>query len=148
MRNLIVLLVLLVGTTMAHAQSGCNIGIGGLSPTAPLVAACGGTGVNNGTSQITITIASGTLTLNTTAISSGACSAAQTATATGTATTDAIQATFNADPTSTTGYIPTTAGMLTIIHYPTLNTVNFKVCNNTANSITPGAVTLNWRVTR
>ena len=54
MRNLIVLLVLLVGTTMAHAQSGCNTGIGGLSPSAPLVSLCGGTGVNNGSSKITI----------------------------------------------------------------------------------------------
>jgi hypothetical protein len=26
--------------------------------------------------------------------------------------------------------------------------VNFKVCNNTAASVTPGAVILNWRVMR
>jgi hypothetical protein len=26
--------------------------------------------------------------------------------------------------------------------------VNFKVCNNTGTSITPGAITLNWRVVR
>jgi hypothetical protein len=38
--------------------------------------------------------------------------------------------------------------MLTIISYPTANNVNFKVCNNTSASVTPGAITLNWRVVR
>ena len=97
---------------------------------------------------ITQTIASGAKALATSAISSGACSSAQTDTATGTATTDAIIATFNGDPTAVTGYIPSTNGMLTIIAYPTSNTVNFKVCNNTNASVTPGAVTINWRVVR
>lgn len=94
------------------------------------------------------TITSGALALATSAITSGACTSAQTATATGIATTDTIVATFSGDPTATTGYIPATSGMLTIIGYPTANAVNFKVCNNTAASITPGAVTVNWRVVR
>ena len=97
---------------------------------------------------VTYTIASGAKALATSAIASAACTTAQTDTATGTATTDAIAASFNADPTAVTGYIPLTAGMLTIIAYPTLNTVNFKVCNNTGSSITPGAITINWRVMR
>jgi hypothetical protein len=98
---------------------------------------------------ITQTIASGTLALNQTAIGSGACSAAQTAAAAGVATTDTIQIGFNGDPTGTTGYIPATAGMLTIIPYPTAGNINVKVCNNSSASITPGAVvTLNWRVVR
>lgn len=97
---------------------------------------------------ITQTIASGAKALATGAISSATCTSAQTDTATGTATTDAVIATFNGDPTAVTGYIPSTSGMLTIIAYPTSNTVNFKVCNNTASSITPGAVTINWRVVR
>lgn len=100
------------------------------------------------TSTITTTIASGAKALATSAIASAACSSAQTDTATGTLTTDAIQASFSADPTAVTGYIPLTAGMLTIIVYPTADTVNFKVCNNTSSSITPGAITINWRVTR
>jgi hypothetical protein len=100
------------------------------------------------TATLTQTVASGALALTTTAIGSAACSAAQTATATGTATTDAIIVSFNGDPTAVTGYIPSTNGMLTIIPYPTLNNVNFKVCNNTSASITPGAITLNWRVVR
>lgn len=93
-------------------------------------------------------IASGAKALATSAISSGACSSAQTDTATGAATTDSIVFTFSADPTSTTGYAPTTSGGLFIYAYPTSNTVNFKVCNNTSASVTPGAATLNWLITR
>ena len=93
-------------------------------------------------------IAHGAKALATSAISSGACSSAQTDTATGTATTDTVIATFNADPTSTTGYAPSANGGLHIVSYPTADTVNFKVCNDTASSITPGAATLNWKVIR
>lgn len=105
---------------------------------------------NNGGSYfaLTQTIASGAKALATGAIASAACTSAQTDTATGTLTTDAINASFNGDPTAVTGYVPLTAGMLTIIVYPTADTVNFKVCNNTSSSITPGAITLNWRVVR
>ncbi len=99
-------------------------------------------------STIPKVVASGAKTLSTTAISSAACSSAQTDTATGTLTTDAITANFNGDPTAITGYVPLTSGMLSIIVYPTADTVNFKVCNNTVATITPGAVTLNWRVIR
>lgn len=97
---------------------------------------------------ITGTIASGDIALATAEIASGACTSAQTDTATGTATTDTITWVFAADPTATTGYSASANGMLTIIVYPTSNTVNFKVCNNTSAAITPGAVTLNWRVVR
>lgn len=94
------------------------------------------------------TIASGTSALGTSAIASGACATVVTTTATGTATTDVIGWGFNGDPTAVTGYVPSTSGMLTIISYPTSGNVNFKVCNNTSASITPGAITLNWRVAR
>lgn len=93
-------------------------------------------------------IASGSTAMGTSAIASGACATVVTATATGTATTDVVRAGFNGDPTAITGYIPATTGMLAIIGYPTTNNVNFKVCNNTASSITPGALTLNWQVLR
>lgn len=101
-----------------------------------------------GGGTVAYTVASGTITLSTTAIASGAASAAQTVSAPGVLATDVIEVSFNGDPTGITGYIPSTQGMLTIIPYPTANAVNFKVCNNTGASITPGAVTLNWRVTR
>jgi hypothetical protein len=94
------------------------------------------------------TIASGATALGTGAITSGTCATVITATATNTATTDVLLAGFNGDPTAVTGYIPTTNGMLTIVGYPTTNTANFKVCNNTSASVTPGAITLNWRVVR
>lgn len=93
-------------------------------------------------------IASGTSALDTSAISSGACATVVTTSATGTLTTDAFSAVFNADPSGVTGYAPTVNGMLTILAYPTANNVNFKSCNNTNSSITPGAITLNWIVTR
>ena len=122
-----------------------NVGSAGLSGTAPIVVAA-----TEATScpTCTATIANGTSTLGTGAISSGTCATVVTTSATGTAATDNIMADFNADPTGVTGYIPSANGMLTIIKYPTTNNVNFKVCNNTAASITPGAITLNWRVVR
>jgi hypothetical protein len=101
-----------------------------------------------GDATITQTIAHGAKALATGAISSAACTSAQTATATGALTTDVIDVSFNGDPTAVTGYVPLTAGMLTIIAYPTADTFNVKVCNNTSGSITPGAITLNWAVRR
>lgn len=95
-----------------------------------------------------VVIASGTSALGTGAIASADCATVVTTSATGTATTDVVTASFNGDPTGVTGYVPSTAGMLSIIAYPSSNNVNFKVCNNTAGSITPGAITLNWRVAR
>ncbi len=91
-------------------------------------------------------VASGTSVLGTSAISSAACATVVTTSASGTATTDVVWWGFNSDPTSTTGYVPATAGMLSIIAYPSSNNVNFKVCNDTSSSITPGARTLNWKV--
>lgn len=96
----------------------------------------------------TLTIASGTSALGTSAIASGACATTVTTSATGTATTDNIMADFNFSPLAVTGYIASSSGMLTIIKWPTANNVNFAVCNNTSASITPGAITLNWRVVR
>ena len=110
-----------------------------------------GTALGNSLSSaggLSSTIASGATALGTGAISSGTCASVVTATATNVATTDVVTASFNGDPTAVTGYIPATTGMLAIIVYPTTGNVNFKVCNNTASSITPGAITVNWRVVR
>lgn len=98
---------------------------------------------------LTETIASGTATLGTTAIASGACATVVTVAATGVATTDVVKAGFNSDPTGVTGYgVSATGAVLTIYPYPTAGNVNFKVCNSYSASITPGAMTLNWSVTR
>lgn len=94
------------------------------------------------------TIFSGTMALATAAISSATCATVVTTSAPGVLTTDVVLASFNGDPTAVTGYVPLTAGMLTIVLYPTANNINAKVCNNTSGSITPGAVTLNIRANR
>lgn len=128
--------------------------IGGGAGAAPATTTTGtgiltALGVNTGTAGApAILIASGTSAMGTGAISSATCATVVTTSATGTATTDALIASFNGDPTAVTGYVPLTTGMLTIIGYPTANNVNWKVCNNTSASITPGAITLNWRVVR
>lgn len=81
-------------------------------------------------------------------ILANACAAALTETVTGLATTDVIHATFNADVSAVTGYGKASTDGLIVYVYPTANTVNIKVCNATGAAITPGAATLNWRVTR
>lgn len=97
---------------------------------------------------LTRTIASGTQALGTAEIASGACATATDATTAGVATTDVINWGFNGDPTGVTGYAPSANGMLTIVAYPGSGHVYFKVCNNTAAAVTPGAITLNYNVVR
>jgi hypothetical protein len=102
----------------------------------------------NADSTMTITVASGTKALDTDAIASTACDTLATTSATGVASTDVILITPNADITGVTGYTAATTGGLQIFVWPTTNTINWKVCNPTSSSITPGAVTLNYRVVR
>jgi len=125
----------------------------GVLPAANIAAALSSTTSVNGTTipssvTLTQTIASGTSALGTSAIASGACATVVTTTATGVASTDAISWNANGSLKAITGYIPSTSGGLTIADYPTSGNVNFDVCNWTSASITPGAVTLNWRVVR
>ena len=92
-------------------------------------------------------VASGTAALATSSIAANSCAAAVTVSASGVVSSDVIQWTPNADITAVTGYTP--GGTLKIYSYPTADTVNFKVCNaDPSNAVTPGAVTLNWEVTR
>jgi hypothetical protein len=91
---------------------------------------------------------SGTVALGTSLITSGAKATTVTVSAPGVLSTDNVLADFNADPTGVTGYVPSANGMLTIIKFPTTDNVNFIVVNNTGGSITPGAITLNWKVIR
>jgi len=94
------------------------------------------------------TVASGTSTMGTSLIASGACASTVTTSAPGVATTDVIIATANVNPQTLTGYAVSATGSLYINAYPTANNVNFQVCNNTGSSITPQALTLNWKVPR
>lgn len=98
---------------------------------------------------VVLTIATGTATLGTGAIAANTCASAVTVTATGTATTDVISWTPNADISGITGFGVASTDGLIIYPYPTSGNVNFKVCNSTGTSITPGsAVVLNWRISR
>jgi hypothetical protein len=91
-------------------------------------------------------IASGSQALNTNLIASGAADPVISIVAAGVLATDDVLADFSVDPTGTVGYLP--GAMLTIVKFCTAGHVNFIVVNNTAAGITPGAVTLNWRVVR
>lgn len=100
-------------------------------------------------SALTRTIASGTTAMPTAAVAANSCSAsATTATATGAATTDAIIVTYASDPTGVTGYGAGTNGGITIRSWVTANTVDFKLCDESGASITPGALSVNWRIVR
>jgi len=105
------------------------------------------------TATLTYTLASGSLALATSEINAGECQAVSAGTtnsvaATGVATTDVITFTPNATIKAVTGYTPATTGGLTITAFPTSGYVNFDVCNWTAAAVTPGAVTVNWKVVR
>jgi hypothetical protein len=91
----------------------------------------------------------GTATLGTSAITSGASATTVTVAAAGVLTTDVIAWGFNANPNSVTGYnAASTTGCLVVTAFPTAGNVNFVVSNPTAGSITPGALTLNWSIER
>ncbi len=131
--------------TFAGANSGT---VSSVATTSPIT---GGTITSTGTiacATCTVTVASGTSALGTSAISSAACATVVTTTATGTAATDAIISSPNGSIKAITGYVPATTGGLTITGYPTMNAVNWDVCNWSTGSIIPGALTLNWRVVR
>lgn len=96
---------------------------------------------NGGYFNVAATVKSGTATMTTAAIGSGACGATVTVAATGAATTDAIAWSYNAAPAAN-------PAQLVVSSWPTANNVNFQYCNPSAGSITPAAATLNWRVGR
>ena len=107
---------------------------------------------SDGTATTMVRVWSGTVALGTGAIASAACAAEVSVSAGGVMPAgtahDVVTVSWNGDPTAVTGYIPATSGALTIFAYPKTDAVGFKVCNYTASEITPGAITLNWRVMR
>lgn len=94
----------------------------------------------------TPTIASGTASLGTSTISSGDCATVVTVSATGVQSTDVITYNPNASIKAVTGYTPGSG--LSIRSYPTVDNVNFEVCNEGSESVTPSVITLNWKVLR
>lgn len=98
--------------------------------------------ISDGTHSNTATIASGTAVMTTAGIGTGACGSTVTVAATGVATTDIIDVTRNAAATIGNG------GGLTLNAWPTAGNVNFNYCNSAAGTITPTAMTVNWKVIR
>jgi hypothetical protein len=98
----------------------------------------------------TVTVASGQLAITSgTSVSAGTCGAVQSVAASGVLATDTIKFTPAADPTAVTGWGASSSGaVLSLYAYPTAGYVNFKECNSTSSAITPGALTINWEVTR
>lgn len=127
------------GTGLPIATGVSGLGTGVATQLAAAVSTAGGS---------TQTIAAGATALGTTLIASGACATVQTVAAANVASTDTIMITPNASIKAVTGYAPVTTGGLQITPYPTAGNVNFDQCNPTSSSITPGAVTINWRVVR
>ena len=136
------------GLITAASQTTCTPAIGSVTGLGTGVATALGTAVSTA-GGVPIIIAKGnSIQMGTSAISSATCATAVTVSATGVVTTDTLNASFSADPTAVTGYVPLTSGGLVIYPYLSANNVNFKVCNFTTGSITPGAVGLNYIVIR
>lgn len=115
------------------------------------VPGCGVTGSESFLYPISTTFltssAGGALALSTSAIGAHTCSAAQTLTVTGTTTSSLVSWSFAATPIGVTGYGDVTTPFLVVTAFPTANTANIVVCNVSAGSITPGAISVNIRVT-
>lgn len=117
---------------------------GGTATATPALVAGSGIGVSGSwpNQTIALAIANTTFTNSTTAIAANSCSAsASTVTMTGMATTSVIFITPSADASGSVGW--GSSGGLVIDAWPTANTLNYKICNATGSSITPGAVTWN-----
>ncbi len=99
------------------------------------------------TKRFAAIIAEGSTALNTAAIASTTCNTT-TAAAPGAVVGDVIVPTFRGSTAAVTGYAPVTTGNLTVRPYITGGTANFEVCNGTLASITPGALTIDWKVPR
>ena len=103
------------------------------------------TAISAGSSLV---IASGTKALATTSISAGACNS-DSITAAGVVSTDVVTWSPNADLSAVVGYRPISGDGLAIYPpVPSAGSILVKVCNPTASSITPGALSLNYRVVR
>lgn len=107
---------------------------------------------NNGAYYpMTRTITSGTTALAVSEIAANSCQAVTEGTtnstaATGALTTDTLDWDTSGSTVAIDGYVP--PAKLTIRDYLTAGFVNFDVCNETAAAVTPGALTLNWKVRR
>ena len=137
--------------------AGGNINLGGIP--SPLVIPAGGSvtlqlfdlGPTWVITSATGIAPKGTTALATSSIASGACQtvtagSVNSSAATGATTSSKIIWTPAISLQTVSGYKVSTSGALSIDAYPTAGYVNFNVCNGTASSITPGALTVNWEL--
>ncbi len=86
-------------------------------------------------------IANTTFTTATSAVAANTCNGAVTVAMTGVLTSSVFMITPSADTAAVTGW--GSSGGLILDTWPTADTLNYKICNQTTSSITPGAVTFN-----
>ncbi len=133
--------------TSSHALAGSGAGIttGPITSTNLDCAEFSGTGgqiADSGAPCGSTGISNATFTVGTTAITANTCTSASTVAMTGVAPTSVFMISPASDVSAVAGWGST--GGLVIDAWPTANTLNYKVCNQTAASITPGAsVTFN-----
>jgi len=132
--------------TWASAGGGAS-GVSAVTGTSPIVSSGGATPAIScptcNTSTIVKVCSQVAVVMPTSAVTSGNKSTAATGTCTGLTTSDSISCTSSVELFSVTGFVPSASGILTISAWPTSNTINVEYANNTAGSITPGALTLN-----
>lgn len=97
---------------------------------------------------VTGTVFSGSQALATGALGANACATTIDVAATGVTSTDVAHLTANADWSTVTGYGAASTDGLLLYVWPTTGYVHIKQCNGTGTSITPGAATVNIKVTR
>jgi hypothetical protein len=94
--------------------------------------------------QGTSPIVRGSTALKTAPIAPGRCAPAVTVAAPGANASSVVHWSFRSDPYGVAGYGGSAA--LQIYAFTTTNSVAFRVCNNNSQSITPGAIAINWDV--
>jgi hypothetical protein len=92
-------------------------------------------------------LASGSQALGTSAIASGTCATTIQVAITGATTSDTANVTYMTDPNTVTGYKASASGKLDTTGFMTAGELNIEVCNGTASSITPSAMSVHYSVT-
>lgn len=114
----------------------------------PIPIPSGGTGATSAAAALTALgaqaalPANNTFTVGTTTINANTCTSTATVAITGVTTASAFYISPSTDVAAVTGW--GSSGGLIVDAWPTLNTLNYKVCNQTTSNITPsGSVTFN-----
>jgi len=100
-----------------------------------------------GTPSVPAALASGSQALSTSTISSGTCATTIQVAVAGGTTSDTASITMTTDPNTVTGYKASATGTLYATAFMTSGELNIEVCNSTASSITPSAMSVHYLVT-